>query len=264
MERNHEILRGWTATIAAVLLLGAGLADTSVAEGGRMSLTLGAEYTSGEYGGDENIDDVYLPLTVAWSNENLSARVTVPYAYVSAPEGSIIGRGNDVVIGSGESRSDSGLGDVTLAVSWLDVYSSRDVALDVTGKVKLGTADEEKGLGTGETDYTLQLDGYVFQDDFLWMATVGYKWRGDSPGLDLDDTWFAAGGMAVRMPAESRVGTLVSYRPEVVDGGEDAMDVTLFYDRDFAPALGAQLYVLAGLTDGSPDWGIGGSVSWSF
>ena len=30
--------------------------------------------------------------------------------------------------------------------------------IDLTGKVKFGTADENKGLGTGENDYAVQAD----------------------------------------------------------------------------------------------------------
>lgn len=266
-DRNHERpypgakQAGLLATVAVAALAGGSvLAD----EGGRFTLSAGAEYTTGDYGGVSDIDDVYVPFTLSWMGEQFAFRATVPYAYVSAPEGSIIGRQGSVIPGSGDEVSDSGIGDVLLSGTWLGLFETRDAIVDLTVKAKLGTADEAKGLGTGETDYAVQVDGYLFQDDFLWMGTVGYKWRGDPSGLELDDTWFASGGLAIWAGRDARIGTLVSYRPEVVEGGDAATELSVFYDRELSPGFGAQVYGLAGLSDGSPDWGIGGSLSWSF
>ncbi|WP_405234966.1 hypothetical protein [Lentisalinibacter orientalis] len=268
MNAKHAECPGRTAVVSTMLVLAtlavAGAAGTALAEEGRTTLTVGAEYTTGDYGGGSDIDDIYVPVTLSWTGEQFSLRATVPYAYVSAPEGSIIGRRGDVIVGSGDDVSDSGIGDVLLSGTWLGLAESDNAVLDVTAKVKLGTADEDKGLGTGETDYSLQLDGYVFQRDVMWMGTVGYKWRGDPAGLDLDDTWFVAGGVALWAGRDNRIGTLVSYRPELIDGGDAATEVSVFFDTEVSPRLGAQVYALAGLSDGSPDWGVGGSVSWSF
>jgi hypothetical protein len=267
MKPKHAECPGRTAVVSATLavLALAGTAGTALAEGGRTTVTMGAEYTTGDYGGDSDIDDIYVPITLSWTGEQISLRATVPYAYVNAPEGSIIGRpGDGVVIGPGKDVSDSGIGDVLLSGTWLGLLEGDNAVLDLTAGLKLGTADENKGLGTGETDYSLQLDGYVFQRDFMWMGTVGYKWRGDPADLDLDDTWFVSGGVAMWAGRNNRVGTLVSYRPEVIDGGDAATEVSVFFDTEVSPGLGAQVYALAGLSDSSPDWGIGGSVSWSF
>jgi len=47
--------------------------------------------------------------------------------------------------------------------------SSGDLAMDLTGKIKFGTADEDKGLGTGEQDYSLQADVFRFFDGATLM-----------------------------------------------------------------------------------------------
>lgn len=266
MNAKHLECRGRMAVVSAAsaMFALAGIAGTALAEEGARTLTVGAEYATGDYGGNSDIDDIYVPITLSWTGEKFSLRATVPYAYVSAPEGSIIGRRGDVIVGSGNDVSDSGIGDVLLSGTLLGLVENRDAALDLTAKLKLGTGDEDKGLGTGETDYSLQFDGYVFQRDLMWMGTLGYKWRGDPAGYEVDDTWFATVGVAMWAGRDNRVGTLVSYRPELIAGGDAATEVSVFFDTEVSPRLGAQVYALAGLTDGSPDWGFGGSVSWSF
>lgn len=253
----------WGRCLAPAPFLGVLLIVSAPASAsdGDFFLSTGIEYSTGEYGGDSDIEDVYVPVTLAYSESRFAARITVPYAYVNAPEGSLIGSGA-VVPGGGPDRSDSGIGDIITSLTYRDLVQADAFALDITGKIKFGTADEDKGLGTGESDYSLQLDGYLMQGEFLWLGTLGYKWRGDPDGYTLDDTWFAAAGLSTWLNDTNRMGAMLSYRPEVSDEGEVATDVTVFYDLDLSRTLWGGVYFLAGLTDGSPDWGIGGSLTW--
>ena len=63
--------------------------------------------------------------------------------------------------GTTTTSSASGLGDVTASAGYA-LFASADhtFGLDLTGKVKFATADENKGLGTGKNDYGLALDTY--------------------------------------------------------------------------------------------------------
>ncbi|MFO7650989.1 MAG: hypothetical protein R6X13_06605, partial [bacterium] len=70
--------------------------------------------------------------------------------------------------------------------------SSGNLALDLTGKVKFGTADFDQGLGTGEQDYSLQAGLFRFFDRFTAIGTAGYTVRGDPDDVDLDDQFFAS------------------------------------------------------------------------
>ncbi len=55
-----------------------------------ISWTTGVEYTSGEYGGSDTIEDIYVPLTGRISTERASFALTVPYLSVRAPEGTLV------------------------------------------------------------------------------------------------------------------------------------------------------------------------------
>ena len=71
-----------------------------------------------------------------------------------------------------------------------DVLNSerRGMALDLMGRVKFGTADADKGLGTGEQDFTVRADLYKYLEQFTLLGSVGYKFRGDPAGVDLENS----------------------------------------------------------------------------
>ena len=110
-------------------------------------------------------------------------RVWSPWLSVTAPEDTVItDPGAEPLPGSGATVTDSGLGDVMGALTLYDLYvsDSADFVVDVTGKIKFATADEEKGLGIGENDYTLQFDAYKFFDRLSLQGTAGYRLRGEA------------------------------------------------------------------------------------
>lgn len=133
---------------------------------GNLRLYAGVEYTSGDYGGTEQIEDVYVPLTLIYGLPRIDLRLTVPYLEVK----------------SGPDVTESGLGDVVAGITVYDVFRSDDgtLALDFTGKVKFGTADETVGLGSGETDYSVQAEVYKAIGRSGFSTGVGYKVRGDT------------------------------------------------------------------------------------
>ena len=96
----------------------------------------------------------------------------------------------------GEDRRASGLADLNLATKWMFLKESTYLPRQtVCPSVTLPTADDKKGLGSGETDY-----------DLTWMASksigerfgvhlnVGYSWLGDPSGEDVGD--LVHGGLA--------------------------------------------------------------------
>jgi len=224
-----------------------------------MALSIGGQYATGDYGmGGEDIEDIYAPVTLDVEGEKLLFRLTVPYASVDGPEGSV--RITDSFVpGEGPDVSENGLGDVIASLTAKNVFQSSDgsVAIDLTGTLKFGTADEDKGLGTGENDYSAQVDVYKMLDQATLYVTGGYKVRGEPDDYDLDDTWFAGVGGVVPVGDVSSLGLGVNYRPEVVSDGDPASELTLFAARELSNGWRLYGHALAGLADGSPDWGAG-------
>ena len=224
-----------------------------------ITLSAGTQYTSGTYGGDVDIEDTYVPLATNVDFGNIAFRLTVPFLSVIAPEGTIIGPGGEILPGSGELVTESGLGDVIGSVTFFNVVNSQrlGLAMDLTGKVKFGTADEDKGLGTGENDYTVQADFYKFANHFTWLGSVGYVVRGDPPGIDLGNTLKASLGGSYRLTPDMIAGLSFDYRESAISGNNPIQELSGFVSRRLNEDWRIQAYVLTGFTYSSPDWGAG-------
>jgi hypothetical protein len=253
------------ARLATLALLGVTSVNCYAQQQG-FTLRAGVEYSTGQYGGTEDIEDLYVPITGVLNTGKWGFRATVPYLEVKAPEGTEFGPGGEPLPGTGEIITQSGLGDIYLGLTYFDLYASADrrFLVDITGKVKLGTADEEKGLGTGETDYSIQLDGYRFFDGFSLFGTVGYKVRGQPSYAKLDDVWFLSLGGSLPIATRTRLGMSVNVGPSVYSDNEDLGDVSLYLSHWSQGSWRYSAYLSGGFSDSSPDMVAGFSVGYHF
>jgi hypothetical protein len=248
-----------TSLLLGGLVLVAGMTAAEQADDARFSLSAGAEYTTGTYGGDADIEDFYVPLKATVDYRRLSFRLTVPYLSVRAPEGTVItGPGGEPIPGTGDIVTNSGIGDVIGSVTVYDVIRNRRLgfAMDLTGKVKFGTADVDKGLGTGENDFTVQADFLKFTDSITWVGSLGYKFRGQPPGASLDDAFLASAGGIYKFSDDTRAGMFFDYRESSI-GADAAQELSLFVSNRVSADWKLQAYVFKGFSDSSADWGGG-------
>lgn len=225
----------------------------------KITLSTGVDFASGTYGGDVDIEDIYVPVTATVDYGRIAARLTVPYLSVKAPEGTIFDPGGEPLPGSGAVTTESGLADIIGSVTIYDVINNQELglAMDLTGKVKFGTADENKGLGTGENDYSVQADLYKFMGDFTLLGSLGYKYRGDPTGINLDNVLMASAGGTVKFSPNLKGGLIFDYRESAISGGDSIQELTGFVSRRLTEDWKLQMFVLTGFTDSSPDWGAG-------
>lgn len=227
---------------------------------GSFQLSVGTEFTTGEYGGDRSVDELYIPVTGWYRTDRISLRLTVPYLRVDGPTGTIIeGPGGQPIPGDGPDVTESGLGDVVLGMTLYDAWKNRDgdLALDLGGSIKLGTADEDKGLGTGKTDFTVQADLVRFLPGFTAIGSVGYVVRGDPDGFALDDGLIASvGGFSNGAPRGMRLGAFLDYRQAGYELNDDRLEALGMLGWRME-GWGAYLTASVGLSDSAPDWGVG-------
>jgi len=241
------------------LILFAGVAAAEQGDAPRFSIAAGAEYTTGTYGGDADIEDFYVPLKASVDFRRLSFRLTVPYLSVRAPEGTVItGPGGEPIPGTGDIVTNSGIGDVIGSVTVYDVIRNRRLgfAMDLTGKVKFGTADVDKGLGTGENDFTVQADFLKFTDNITWIGSVGYKFRGQPPGATLDDAFLASAGGIYKITRDMRTGLFFDYRESSI-GADPTQELSVFFSNRLNADWRFQVFAFKGFTDSGADWGGG-------
>ena len=112
------------------------------------------------------------------------------------------------------------------------------------------TADEEKGLGTGETDYTAQVD--VFQpvgEGHILFLTAGYRWRGSPDAYELNDGMIGSVGASFKVSDQTSAGLVFDWREAATETGDDPMQLTPFISWKAADDWGVQLYGSAGFSD---------------
>ena len=271
-------MRSTHCAMALALLLGATVAH---ADDGRFSVGAGVDYSTGKYGTDTTTDIWSVPVTAGWQNDDWTLKLTVPYIGISGsnnvipgagavqngnPRGRGRGRGGN---GGGGTTSDtgsaSGLGDIVASVGY-ELFSSADhsAGLDLTGKVKFGTADADEGLGTGKNDYGLALDAYKASGAWTVFGGAGWMKYGSSQYIRLQNGFNANLGAGYKLGGSDDVGAYYYYRERIADGGAAQSEVTVYWNHRVGDNWRLQSYVLGGLADGSPDWGVGATVKYLF
>jgi hypothetical protein len=230
------------------------------------SVTSGIEHASGSYYSDRNVEEIYIPVTINYGNGSLGYRLTMPYLSVRAPAGTIITNSQgQVVVGEGILTTESGLGDIVAGITLYDVYvsKSRDWVVDASAKIKFGTADADKGLGTEENDYALQANIYKFFDTYYFNASFGYKFRGDPPGLNLNNVWYGSLGANYRFNQATKAGIAFDMRESSFAEGDAIQEISAFFSYRLDTSWSLQVYTFRGLSDSSPDWGGGAMVKYN-
>lgn len=228
---------------------------------GELRLGAGFHYSEGDYGSTIDTRITTLEATARYETGRMVYRATVPWLSVKGDTGVIPGIGQ----ASGapaRSGSASGLGDIVLSAAYSAYYNpATTLGMDLTGKLKLPTADESKGLGTGEPDFAFLLDLYRTFDRVTGFGGIGYHVMGDSPDLPLENAWSANLGATYKLDARDSVGALLEGRQRVAPGGSRTRELMGFWTHRLEGPWRSQVYGLIGLADGSPDWGFGLSLA---
>src|SRR6267143_725509 len=102
-------------------------------------------------------------------------------------------------------------GELSLGVGF-NYNSATTFGVDVTGRVKLATADRDQGLGTGENDYGAQVDAYKTYDRVTYFGGIGYTELGSSPFIQLNSVLNATAGGSYKLDERNSAGLSVDTR----------------------------------------------------
>jgi len=255
MERKRRI-----GLLAAGLLCAAG-ASRAEERDWRFSTSL--NYESGDYDTGTRMSSLYVPFTVKRIFGDVFAAVTVPFVSQTS-DGSVRNVGGRPVrtgrgAGSGTTTTRSGLGDIVLRGGY-DVLREDPHPFDLTvvAKVKAPTADENKGLGTGEFDAGAGLEAAkLVAPGWTVLADLYYTAIGDPPGSDLNNQVAADVGFS-RQLREDLTGTvLFEASNALVSGTPSPRDVRGILDFRVDEQASVFASALAGLSEGSADYGFG-------
>jgi hypothetical protein len=226
-----------------------------------LSVSAGVEYAAGDFGSAADTKILYAPFSVKWDTPKFALRVTVPYIRIDGP-GVVVGGSESLIAigaGVGPASVESGLGDVVLAATY-KLYpgpGSRLPFFEVVGKIKLPTADEAKGLGTGEADFTVQLNAFQSIGPLTPFASIGWRALGDPSGLELRNGVVATVGADFKLDPKFNIGATWDYRARATTLSEAASEISPYVVWSAGEGWAINAYGVFGFSDGSPDAGGG-------
>lgn len=165
--------------------------------------------------------------------------------------------------GSRKRVTESGLGDIS-AMAIFNVLDNADWVVDLTGKVKLPTGSESKGLSNGETDYAVQANVDKYFGAFHLSAGLGYRWLGEPRGVSYDNVTYGSIGAGYKFTQATSMGVSYDWATAAVNGSAKPQEISVFgsYRINDSYKLSAVLY--GGLSNASPDVGGGITLNYYF
>ena len=160
-------------------------------------------------------------------------------------------------------KTEQGLGDIVAAATY-SAIDSNGLLLDVTGRIKFATASEERGLGSGKTDYALQFEAEKSIDKGYINGGLGYKWLGDPTGVSLSNVWYAGIGGGIKFTPDTTAGISYDYASAASSSGQAAQELSFYVSQRMSQSVKLNASIFKGLSDGSADWGAGAGLSYSF
>lgn len=236
---------------AAVVLLGlAVFSPGSPAADNQVYLALDGGVLAGDFGTPVRSTLYSVAPTLGVVAKDYDLSVTVPYLFLTQSA-------------TGQSVTESGLGDIVARAGYVMV-PEREGGMSMSGAlaVKLPTADEARGLGTGKADVgaTLILGQALGRLRLSLMG--GFIKVGDPAGQDYNDVYLYGVG-ASGMKGETGLYASLEGRRALIAGADDPLEARVGFFRPFRYRTAIRGTAFAGLNDGGPAYGASlGFVRW--
>lgn len=217
---------------------------------------LAFSYLTGDYGADENTDILYGAAVLKRFFPRGDVTATIPWLDVSGGGVTLIDGGAEPIAGA---AGGSGLGDIVLKGRYYAVQQSGPLPfIDLVASLKLPTASEAKGLGTGKQDFTLAAEFARVLPGNRWivLGELGHTFVGDPSGYDASNRWLYNLGLACRTSPRTMLSGYLEGRTAVFAGNDDPLSLLLGGEFKLTPGLYLDTMVETGLNDGAPDLGV--------
>jgi len=262
--KKHMNITIFTLTLAIFIISFSSFASANEKDKG-YSLTASSSfnYISGSYGQTIDTFITYIPLTTKIKTGPWTAKLTIPYIKITGP-GVVVGGGATVVSTAGTKATQSGLGDIITSLGYTVPFKDYAATVSLLGKVKLPTADDKKKLGTGNTDYTLQVGFTKMLGDAYVNGSVARKFNGTSAAYNLNDVWKYSLGLGYKLDYKTTIGGIYSFRQASTATSSNFSQIIGYTNYKITDDLSTQLYVGGGFTNSSPDFLTGLELKYKF
>lgn len=167
---------------------------------------------------------------------------------------------------TGARKTESGLGDITLSGRVLVIHEEEYIpAISVNGRVKFPTADDSRGLGTGEFDEGFGIEvSKGITNDLIGYLDGGFTIVGEPSGSTLKNQWSYDAGLGYYITDEIFGSVFYEESTAIAPGGLNPRSASLSLDFTPIPWLRVNAGGFVGLSNGSADHGVNGGVSIRF
>ncbi len=248
------------AAVSLFILAGLTTGLAQQAEPLKIKLDTTYVFTRGDYGLPENTNVSLFMVNPTLETDDWRLQASIPYVRLHGPASVVGNTGSSTLV----SRSTHGLGDITLSIAGKLKPNSDGWASEVSAKLKLPTADDAKGLGTGKTDTMVQWDVFKRGGTITPFATLGYQFLGRSTSYPMKNGAYATAGLAGQASPDVTLGVAGNWRQPIVEGGKSGVEAMAFVQDKLSEQSRIQAFVLHGFTDSSPTIAVGLTFGYSF
>jgi hypothetical protein len=223
-----------------------------------LAASLGADYSTGDYGAEEKTSVVLVPLIVRARAGDLSVSASLTYIRIDGPADVVIGPDGEQLPGvpAGDGVRE-GLSDLSLGAGYtFGGEDPMDPQFALSGRVKLPTSKASDQLSTGKLDYSMRGEVSVPMGAFTPFASVGYRFLGDPDGVDLKNGLSASIGASATLDGKVLIASL-DYAAASSENSEDSRSLFGGLSIPLSPRLNLTGYGVLGLSESSPDYGVG-------
>ena len=168
--------------------------------------------------------------------------------------------------GAGQKETHSGLGDIILRGRYYAVEEKEYVPLiALTARIKVPTASESRGLGTGALDHGYGVEiSKLLGDKWITFLDGGYNFIGNPDGRELQNQyWFDVGG-GHYLTKSFLVSVYYEEYRSLVANRVNIRDVFFAFNYKLSDAVRLNGGVTVGLSNSAPDYGVSLGTSYRF
>lgn len=217
-------------------------------------------YEWGDFGTDTTTTTFYMPVTISRYFERAKIAWTIPYINQKSGSNIVAIGGRAYKVNSApsvSSRKDSGIGDMLLKGNYNIVdEETSDINISGFAQVKLPTADDDYGLGTGEFDETFGVEMSKNLEEFTLYADLGFAFIGEPENTSWNNQGIYLVGAAYQLSEVNSVGLFYEQRTSLIDSESDPRELiaAINYDRNKDQHFFTN--ALLGVSNSSPDFGL--------
>lgn len=252
---RHPVL----AKLPLLLLLLALPLEVANAEGSEedsvpLKYTLGFDFSTGDYGLDDRTEIYFMPISIEADYYPFLVKVTLPFLLIDGP-----GAPDDLNPGSFEDTLNGGMGQLSSRVSYLvEPFHALVPWSEVSARLVAPTETNDL-IGSGEWAFSLQADVFDQYGRVTPFASFG---RTFYTGNRLSDRLFTSVGVSFKFTERLSGGLAYDWFEASSDSISDSHDLVGFASVKAGERWSVGPYGSIGLSNGSPDFGIG--ISFSF